>query len=551
MTKRNPQLRWTGILVFFAALSGVCLSAQGAQEPGAAPPPGRPDQIKIDTLAAYGKLELPAVTFFHDKHTKALVKENKDCQTCHLVENNKLSFTFMRRQGTKPEELQSLYHTNCIGCHLETAAAGKPSGPLDGFCRSCHNAQPPTPARLDAGMDKTLHYRHLASKAIPASTKEATNCSACHHVYDKQTKKIVYAAGKEESCRVCHGDKPQDGVLDLAQASHQQCVLCHLDLAGKGAKDNGPLNCNGCHGAAGQALVAKKNQEVVAKLKNKEVPRLQRGQPDAALITYVPKNGDTSGKSLLMEPVPFDHKAHEKYTDSCRGCHHASMDSCASCHTLTGAKEGKLVTFEQAMHSKSSKHSCIGCHAAKQAPPNCAGCHNRIEESRQPESATCKLCHLPLGKTTLAGSGARMTPQQRAEIAESMLKERPKSPGTYSLGSLPAKVEIRELTDKYQPVELDHGKHVQALLKGMEGNQLAQYFHHDPGTMCQGCHHNSPASATPPRCSSCHPRYFDPKHPKRPGLQAAFHGQCMGCHKDMAVKPVATACTECHLEKQK
>ena len=193
----------------------------------------------------------------------------------------------------------------------------------------------------------------------------------------------------------------------LEQAAHLQCVLCHLDLANKGVKDAGPYICAGCHGAEGQALVAKKNQEVVAKLPNKEVPRLKRGQPDAALITYDPKIEDsTAGKPRLMNPVAFDHKAHEKYNDNCRVL--------PPCRPWTPARnatpfrdrqEGKIVTYEQAMHSQKSQLSCTGCHAAKQAAPNCAGCHNHISKTRRPDDATCQQCHLPL--TEASGRAAR------------------------------------------------------------------------------------------------------------------------------------------------
>ncbi len=101
----------------------------------------------------------------------------------------------------------------------------------------------------------------------------------------KKTEEAVYVKGKEDTCRDCHLGKPKDGVKSLEQAAHQQCVLCHLDLANKGVKDNGPYLCADCHGAAARALVAKQNQEVLAKLPNREVPRLLRGQPDAVLIT--------------------------------------------------------------------------------------------------------------------------------------------------------------------------------------------------------------------------------------------------------------------------
>ncbi|MCP4020221.1 MAG: cytochrome c3 family protein, partial [Desulfobacteraceae bacterium] len=64
-----------------------------------------------------------------------------------------------------------------------------------------------------------------------------------------------------------------------------------------------------------------------------------------------------------------------------------------------------------------------------------------------------------------------------------------------------------------------------------------------------GCHHNSPASLTPPKCSSCHGKSSDLKADK-PGLKGAYHGQCITCHQKMEVKTVLpTDCTKCHEKK--
>lgn len=553
MEKGRPLLRWAGFLLVFVAISFMCLEAQGEKEPVKAPEAPRPDLVIIDTMAAQGKLELPPAMFSHDKHTDALAKEKKGCETCHLVENGKLSLAYMRTKATNPAALKDIYHANCIGCHQKDVAAGKESGPLDGFCRDCHNAKPPQALRLDAGLGKVLHYRHLASKDIPAYNAEKDNCGVCHHEYDKEKKKTFYAKGKETSCSYCHLEKEKKGVMSIKQAAHQQCVLCHLDLAKKGVKEPVPVRCEDCHGAKGLAQVAKRNQEVVAKLPNQEVPRLMRGQPDAVLITYKVKNGEEKGAKPITEtPVPFDHKAHEKYSDSCQACHHAGMDACDKCHTLGGAKDGDFVTFEQSMHLKSGKFSCVGCHAAKQAQPKCSGCHHDIVETGQPEKAACKLCHLP---SQTPGQLAGLSTEGKNALAEGMLKARNMHPGSYPANDIPEKATIKELSDKYLPVELKHREHVLELMKGMKDSPLANYFHSDPGTMCQGCHHNSPPSKTPPTCMSCHPKQvgkasFDAREANRPGLLAAQHGQCMSCHKYMAEKPVATACTECHKEKK-
>jgi hypothetical protein len=535
-----------------ASISFVCIEAQGGGEPAKAPVSGRPDRIKIDTLAKFGKLELPPVTFFHDKHTEALLKDKKSCEACHDVKDNKLCLSYKGTKAAKPTQIKDGYHASCIGCHNEMANAGKKTGPLDGFCRSCHDVKTQVAVvRLDAGLDKATHFRHVDSKSIAANPADKNNCGTCHHELDEKTKKIFYAQGKEESCRVCHGDKPQKGVKSLEMAAHQQCVQCHLDLAKKKVKENGPFDCAGCHSPKGQAKVAKKNQAVVAKLQDKAVPRLMRGQPDAALITYVTKETGKGAKPSLMSPVAFDHKAHEKYNNSCRVCHHAGFQACDTCHTLGGVQKGKFVTYEQAMHQKISQQSCIGCHAAKQTAPSCAGCHNHMDKSSRPDEATCKQCHLQLPEG-LSSLRASLSSSQKSGIAEMMLKNRNMKPGTYPLAEISDKVVIRDLSDKYEPVELKHRGHIQSIMKSMQGNPLAEYFHRDPGTLCQGCHHNSPPAKEPPGCINCHAKNYREKEGNRPELLAAMHNQCMGCHRDMKVeKPAATACIECHKEKQK
>ena len=95
---------------------------------------------------------------------------------------------------------------------------------------------------------------------------------------------------------------------------------------------------------------------------------------------------------------------------------------------------------------------------------------------------------------------------------------------------------------------MPHRQIVQALVKGIGDSKLAAYYHADPGTICQGCHHNSPIAKKPPQCGSCHGKPFDEKKPHTPGLLGAYHIQCMGCHAEMGIeKPVG--CTECHKEK--
>ena len=95
-----------------------------------------------------------------------------------------------------------------------------------------------------------------------------------------------------------------------------------------------------------------------------------------------------------MNPVPFDHKAHEGYNDTCIVCHHASLDSCSKkCHTPTGSKEGNYVNLERAMHQKGYEKSCLGCHDINQNEPKCAACHASWQKDRKLESSCTHMSH--------------------------------------------------------------------------------------------------------------------------------------------------------------
>ena len=84
-------------------------------------------------------------------------------------------------------------------------------------------------------------------------------------------------------------------------------------------------------------------------------------------------------------------------------------------------------------------------------------------------------------------------------------------------------------------------------MRRIQDDKLAAAFHKDPASLCTACHHNSPASATPPPCASCHAARIDPANPGKPSLKAAYHLQCMGCHDGMKVaRPLKTSCASCH-----
>ena len=393
MANGKKLLRLSGILIVLAGVLGFHMEALSMVGTPQGEGNKRPDLIMIDTIAAQEKLELPAVVFLHDTHSKAMAEQGKDCTACHQKDNGAISYKFKRLKDGSPEQLKQIYHNGCISCHTEDAKAGKKTGPQVGECRSCHLADPELAAdRTQAGMDNVLHFRHWNSKLIAKDKGQDTNCGSCHHQYNKFDKKLEYVKGQEENCSSCHTAKPEGDVkLTTSEAYHGQCVSCHLEMKAVKAEKTGPVDCAGCHGKIKAADIKEDNAAVLKKLGG-ELPRLPRNQPDAVLLT-APVNENASVKGT-MASVAFNHKAHENFTDSCSSCHHKTMNkACSSCHTVRGSKEGGFVTLDQAMHKADSNRSCVGCHAVKQKDPSCAGCHELMPKNVIKSKETCAACH--------------------------------------------------------------------------------------------------------------------------------------------------------------
>jgi hypothetical protein len=200
------------------------------------------------------------------------------------------------------------------------------------------------------------------------------------------------------------------------------------------------------------------------------------------------------------------------------------------------------------MHAIDENASCLGCHETRKDDPSCAGCHTFIQASREPKKDTCAQCHMP----PPAPLNNPFSGPDAADTARQMLEGRPAMDETFPKADIPEKVIIKAISEQYEPVELPHRKIVSTLVKNIQDNPLARYFHMEKGTVCQGCHHNSPAAVKPPNCGSCHGEPFKENDLFKPGLMAAYHQQCMGCHRQMGIqKPAATDCTACHIEKKR
>ena len=507
------------LLVLFCVSLGLAKSKDkdGQREAGAV--------ITIDALMQFGELERSAVQFPHEQHTAAMPEA--DCLSCHDEKKGEtpgLSFQFKRQESLDKEALKDLYHDQCISCHAERAVAKKPTGPQT--CNACHIndlEEPSTPDEVR--FNAVLHASH--------ADKASLECNSCHHAYSPLEKKAVYVKGEEGSCAYCHMESVPETVAEdmpassLQTASHDQCLNCHLETQKKQEEQRaevktGPLLCSECH----------TSEPVESARPVPEKMRLKRNQPDAVVIG-AKAFADNPDKAL----VPFNHKAHELADISCQSCHHKSLTSCTECHTPTGSEKGGRVTLETAMHTKRSDRSCIACHNEVKKAPECAGCHLAMKETPEASSDSCIACH------SLKKEEGKPLPEGEA-LAQMMEMRRMPEPSTWRKNA-PEKVTIDDLAKEYKPAVFPHKKIVDALADGVSQSGMASVFHGSDQALCQGCHHNAPATEKPAQCASCHTKERVTKVGARPDLMGAFHLQCMECHDNMDIE-LKGDCTACH-----
>ncbi len=496
------------------------------------------DKISIAHADIFGTLERPQVIFDHKKHVEALVKDGKKdwetCESCHPwdAEKTQMSFIFPQKVAKKDKDsYMHAYHDECMNCHKEMSSQKKKSGPV--ICGDCHVEKLATLQYSYPAAEFNFEHHDNHDKKLKEKNIQ-DNCAYCHHIYNDE---LVYEKGKEWSCHYCHEVGRKTGPvlaverriigkksLSLDKVSHIRCLNCHLyykkqDEGKKKTKDEKeiPVGCVQCHTG---------KYKTVAELE--KVPRPDSGQPDKAFIEI---------EASKMKGVPFDHKAHQTQSKTCRGCHHETLNACKECHTLVGKPDGGNVTIAAAYHEVFSEHSCSGCHAVRQADKKCYGCHHAImpvdAQTKGPKKAVCAICHsgkrelLPAIKLSVAGIDT-----------EKVKKE----------------VEVKVLEKEYEPSKFPHMKIIEGMVKISNEDKLAAYFHRDLQTLCEGCHHQSRAEAEakkdePPYCRNCHSIAFDPQRLSRPRLLAAYHRQCVQCHEKMELEK-GRECKDCHKEKE-
>jgi predicted CXXCH cytochrome family protein len=428
------------------------------------------------------------------------------------------------------------FHDECIECHKQKSREDKKSGPV--VCAECHKDAYAAVRTIQYPLvefDFAFHDKHV-KKLKEKIGKD--DCGQCHHIYNFEEKKLIYKEKTEESCYYCHDLDKKRGPeltavtkvsaekgLSIRRASHQQCINCHLEYLKKGDKEAGPTECMKCHTG---------KYKTVAELE--KVPRPDRDQKERSFINV---------ENAKLKGVSFNHQSHGKYSRTCRSCHHETLKACKECHSLTGKPEGNNINIANAYHEMFSEHSCTGCHNMQKARKECAGCHNYITsvdlETMNPKKETCAICHT--GKDQLP----MPSPLSAAGLSQEKIKE----------------VTVKVLEKEFEPAKFPHLDIINKLTKVSNDSKLATYFHRNIQTICEGCHHRSPAAAeaqkdTPPYCRNCHMIAYDRKNPSAIRLLTAYHNQCMGCHDAMKLEKGSSIqfgegdrCIDCHKKKVK
>ena len=166
----------------------------------------------------------------------------------------------------------------------------------------------------------------------------------------------------------------------------------------------------------------------------------------------------------------------------------------------------------------SSKRRCTRCRAGRAARVAIGGCRPR----RSAPAATTASASPAAPMTPVAGS-ATCRPRKPPSPGAPLQAKSPPAPagGENRTGPDPApgpELEPRDLPPGGAPgdgydqgpgeplpaVRVQPQKASGGDAEGNQGQYPAAYFHRDPGTICQACHHHSPPAKEPPRCSNCH-----------------------------------------------
>ena len=393
--------------------AALCFSAAGVQ---AASAPLAGNTIYLGGQRAK-ELKMPVVAFDHAAHAKA-----NACASCHAadpgVEKNSAGLpvnilqtpvfsAFAGVNSSDPDVRKAAFHAACTSCHAQKGA-----GPALAQCRDCHSladaAHLPAQKPFKPQMDASLHQRHLTSGAFPVKTQpglapgailvenDPQRCVTCHHAKDFSPT----LPPAIDSCRTCHESGPGSALATrdaayapppLRAAAHEVCMKCHASLAEQ-KLPHGPVDCATCHDRARFEALPRFEASPSIMTMDRPTGVVLTDKVTPPQVPLAPLYPQGSKWPTVMPAVPFDHGLHERALN-CVDCHHTSVkQACITCHTPGGDPKGKNIPLAQAMHSVTSKNSCVSCHnSLTTSAPECAGCHTPRPVSKS--GSNCAFCH--------------------------------------------------------------------------------------------------------------------------------------------------------------
>lgn len=284
-----------------------------------------------------------------------------------------------------------------------------------------------------------------------------------------------------------------------------------------------------------------------------------------------------------------------------RGFHarHAEARSaeCSSCHTEHEGREADIIGLQPSLFDHQltefpllgahTTESCSSCHEPelphREAPTECAGCHDRDDVHSGNLGTACADCHEPDGWRAasfdhsstdfpLTGShesaaclGCHSDQQFQAPMGDShanecvschLIDDVHKGTNGTVCGDC-------HTTERWTDSLFDHGEQTGFELKAAHALLTCGNCHVEPGsfealeTTCIGCHASDDVhlGRNGTDCAGCHDqsswsRSFD--HLTETGyalLGAHADTQCSACHTDGFEKPLAIECSGCHADE--
>jgi len=295
--------------------------------------------------------------------------------------------------------------TTCVGCHRNDDKVHR--GRLGDRCDTCHGVRDwkSTTFQHDRDTRYALKGRHRAVRceachSAPGGREKApSTCIGCHRADDKHQGSLGVA------CADCHVERGwKETRLDhdatafplLDKHRNVECKECHRDARSYKVT---PVECVACH---------RKDDTHKSRYGEKCAScHVARGWRDIVFRHDRDAHFALTGKHATVKcDTCHTGSLHgDKLGTECRSCHRKDDvhkgslgERCETCHADTS---WKVTTFDHArtrfvLLGRHARVECNACHKSavfREAPRECAGCHEAEDKHRGTLGRDCAACH--------------------------------------------------------------------------------------------------------------------------------------------------------------